>query len=73
MAVKKTELYRSVCMELRKMMNAYIVMKRTPLTILLEIAISLRFSFSGLLTGLVSNKIKLDLSSEERLLGIRFD
>ena len=38
-------------MELRKMMNAYIVVKRTPLTILLEIVISSRFSFNRLSTG----------------------
>ena len=36
-------------MELRKIMNAYIVVKWTLLTILLEIVISSRFSFKGLL------------------------
>ena len=39
--------------ELRKMMNVYIVVKRTLLTILLEIVVLSRFSFNGLSTGLI--------------------
>ena len=61
-------------MELSKMMNVYIVVKRTLLTILLEIVISSRFSFNGLATGLlIENKIKLNPSSDERLFGIISD
>ena len=62
-------------MELGKMMNSYIVVKRTLVTTLLETVISSRFSFNGLSTrtSTIENKIKLNPSSKERLFGITSD
>ena len=58
-------------MELRKMMNAYIVVNRTLLTILfvmIKIFIQQVFNWFN-----IENKIKLNQSSEERLFGIISD